>query len=88
MVTFEDDEAGYLRWLLENPTGYVVNSQRPPRPAYLVLHHATCRHISSPTRTNYTTTYQKVCARSKAELERWATNVVGGQLRACQHCQP
>lgn len=44
---FIDNDDGYLNWITANPTGYVVNCNRYPRAAYLVLHRATCWTISA-----------------------------------------
>ena len=84
---FRDDDAGYERWLAENPGGYVVNARRTPRADYLKLHRAWCRHISSlqPGATTWTSgDYIKVCGRRLDEVERWARSHVGGGLdRGC-----
>jgi len=38
---FVNDD-GYLRWLAQNPDGFVVNSNRVPVSSYLILHRASC----------------------------------------------
>jgi hypothetical protein len=38
----------YQRWLGENRNGFVVNTTRDYSPDYMVLHRASCRHISEP----------------------------------------
>jgi len=87
--TFVNDDDGYLKWLRQNPTGFVVNSFAWPSPKYLILHRATCGTISTPTRTNWTTTgYIKKCAPHRSELEKWAANEVRGRLNHCQICNP
>jgi hypothetical protein len=73
MITFikEDDE--YLRWLDENPVGWVVNANRRPVPSYLIVHRATCAHISTDERENWTTNqYIKICSHEYDELKDWA----------------
>jgi len=86
---FVDDEAGYLGWLQANPNGFVVNSERVPRPAYLVLHRVLCPHINSPNKSNWTTTgYIKTCSLDIDALSRWAREAVGGDLKPCGACKP
>ena len=86
---FVDDDEGYLRWLRENPAGLVVNSHRVPVAGYLVLHRASCKHINSPNRTNWTTTgYIKTCLRDGAALADWAKRETGGSLSPCGACKP
>ena len=41
MVTFLEDDAGYLNWLNTHPDDFVLNTYRNLAPAYLMLHHAT-----------------------------------------------
>lgn len=87
-VSFVDDEAEYLRWLDEHPDGYVVNHHRNAGPAYLKLHRATCRSISTDKRTNYTTrAYAKTCSDTRADLDSWARSI-GGELSECPGCKP
>jgi serine/threonine protein kinase len=44
---FIGNDDAYLRWLSENPSGYVVNTHRSVNPNYMVLHRATCGMIKS-----------------------------------------
>lgn len=86
---FVNDDKAYLRWLTQNPNGLVVNSYLHPSPDYLMLHRANCWTISTPTRTNWTTTgYIKICSLNRMELEGWAEKEVCGQLRHCHICNP
>jgi len=39
LTHFVNDD-GYLRWLAQNPNGFVVNSNRVPVSSYLILHRA------------------------------------------------
>jgi len=74
---FRDDEAGYHRWLLRHPAGFVINTSRQPTSSYLILHLAECRTISEG--DNFTTTdLCKVCSDEKWELTSWARDEVGG----------
>lgn len=90
MVTsFIDQEQEYLDWIAAHPAGYVVNHYRKPSAAYLKLHRATCRSISTDRWTNYTTrTYAKTCSDSRPDLERWARTETGGILDDCRQCNP
>jgi len=88
MEHFVDAEESYLSWLIENPSGFVVNSRRKPTPDYLVLHKSKCSMISSPNIQNYTTTsYVKFCSNSLNELKDLARKM-GGSLKKCKICNP
>jgi hypothetical protein len=89
MQIFIDDDDGYLRWLAEHPAGYVVNSYRRPCSTYLVLHRASCPHISTAARTNWTTTgYIKICAAHRERLATWARQETGEGPKGCGVCKP
>jgi hypothetical protein len=91
VLEFRDDEAGYLEWIRRHVGGFVVNCDRSPSPNYLVLHRATCFHISvevdfmgpAPWTGGG---YIKVCSASRRSLEDWASEKVGGQLDPCSRC--
>ena len=87
---FINDEFGYLDWIGNNPQGFVVNCERNPTPAYLVLHIAICLTITgTPANGEYwTRDYIKVCSLSKEELDEWARKEVGGELHPCGICKP
>lgn len=87
MQDFVDDDPGYLAWLTAHPAGLVLNTYRRPTPAYLVLHHATCRSISVlPTNGSaWTKDYRKFCG-ERGELESYARNEVGGDTHPCGQC--
>lgn len=88
-VQFRNDDAGYLRWLEANPNGFVVNSSTNPRPNYLILHRASCKHISSANWSNWTTgDFIKTCSPNIDPLSRWARQDVGGELQPCGMCKP
>ncbi len=85
---FTDAESNYLEWLAAHPRGYVLNSERRPRPSNLVLHRASCKSISTSW-SNYTTRdYIKTCSDSRDELRQWASHTVGGEPRDCSLCKP
>src|SRR5271165_6643172 len=86
---FVNDDEGYVRWLTDNPRGFVVNSHRRPVSTYLNLHRASCNHIRPPAYTNFTTTdYIKTCSTEVAALAEWARREVGGDLDPCGICKP
>ena len=85
---FQDAESDYLAWLAAHAEGYVLNSQRHPKPNNLVLHRARCKSISTSW-SNYTTRdYIKTCSGSRDELSAWASREVGGLPRDCVLCKP
>ncbi len=90
LVTFIDDEGGYLAWVRDHPRGYVVNTRRTPTAAYLKLHRATCAFVSGtpPRGAVWTKDYSKVCAQERAVLDAWARESLGATLAACSHCAP
>jgi hypothetical protein len=87
---FRDDDEGYLDWLRRHPDGLVLNCDRSPRSAYLVLHRATCRTIEgTPARgTAWTGPYIKACTVSGDALAEWAVQATGGALQPCKLCRP
>jgi len=88
-IQFVNDDDGYNSWLQENPSGFVVNSERSPKSSYLILHKAACRHINSSARSNWTTTdYIKTCSNDVSKLEAWALQRTGGSLQCCGACKP
>jgi hypothetical protein len=46
LVTFVDDDPGYIQWVRDHPDGFVLNSYRRPTANYLVLHRARCYSIN------------------------------------------
>ena len=90
MSKFIDDDAGYLQWAKNHPSGFVLNCERKPRAAYLILHRSTCLHITEagPQATRWTADYIKVCSENMGPLVGWAEVETGGQPTACQTCAP
>lgn len=89
MILVINDDDAYLRWLETNPDGFVLNTRNPPSPDYVMLHRAKCLDISTPKRSNWTTTgYLKVCSNDIAELEGWIAQTTGGQMTPCKRCKP
>jgi hypothetical protein len=91
MRIFEDDAAGYLAWVESHQHGLVVNTTRKPDPRYLMLHRASCGTIrGKPARGDRWTTGQfiKACSETRAALDHWARQTVGGELTPCRLCHP
>jgi hypothetical protein len=87
MIIFIEDDEAYLHWIDQNRAGFVVNAQRQPTPAYLILHRATCAQISTATRTNWTSgQYIKICSANLDQLHIWAQHQVGGEIKPCGIC--
>jgi hypothetical protein len=80
VLIFRDDDALYLRWISDHPTGYVVNAGRNPKASYLKLHRATCTWMSGRGKPGAYTErdYIKICSTSLDALEQWAREKVGG----------
>jgi len=94
MEIFRNDEQGYFDWIAKHPDGFVLNSERKPVPRYLVLHTASCGHISGHTK-NYARNastgrnYIKICSESIQEIEVWTLSIGAAQFSAiCKDCQP
>jgi hypothetical protein len=82
---FRDDDRGFFQWLDDYPDGYFINSERNPKPTYLVLHRPTCKHFDrGPVR--WTKDYIKICSPDRSELEEWASSAVGGEVTLCRTC--
>ena len=83
VILFEDDEAGYLRWINEHPDGYVVNTRRWFDPDYLVLHRASCSSIKIHRNMHddpggFTErNYRKLCSASLSDLEDHLRKLIG-----------
>lgn len=86
MQHFVDDDAGYQRWLTNQPDGFVVNTYRTPSTVYLVLHRSTCKTISGPPArgSTFMGEYSKVCG-TREDLERFADSL-GGEAKPCLLC--
>ncbi len=88
MFTFDDDEAGYLKWVTTNPHGFVINTPKHPGDFPDMLHRARCSHITTHKRKNYTTTdFKKLCSLDRQELVDWGVRL-SSDFRRCKHCKP
>jgi hypothetical protein len=93
MFDFSDDDDGYLGWLRDSPTGFVLNVRRNPDSNYTVLHRATCATIARPRDDGAYTArgYRKVVASDVDELRSYTRSLGrpdGSFSVACGHCSP
>ena len=93
MQCFENDDAAYLKWIAENPEGFVLNVERSPRPEYLVVHRATCSTIAKARHDGAYTErgYRKIVANELNELRGFARRIGradGSFSKICSHCRP
>lgn len=88
MIYEPDNDADYHRWLDENPSGLVINSdKRRTNPNYPMLHGSLCSHINDKNWPNYTTAaYMKACSLNRAELEGWVERD-GRGMKFCKDCK-
>ena len=96
-IVFKGDEGGYMAWLNAHPHGFVVNSQKKIIPSYLVLHRASCAHISKYTEKarppgGFTERqYIKICAPTINKLRTWVKKngrPDGSFSKECGLCKP
>lgn len=87
IVPFKDDDSGFLAWITNNPDGYLLNTERNPKPSYLILHRSGCPHFKGDS-PNWTKAYIKFCSQEVGELNDWAASSVGGQASRCPSCLP
>ena len=85
MEKFTDDDEGHMRWISNNPDGFVVNVERLERPAYAILHRSSCAFISRDRENGVYTEhrYMKVCGYAKS-----IGRADGSFSKQCGHCQP
>jgi len=86
LTVFRDDDDGFTAWLDEHPGAYFINSERRPKPTYLVLHQPSCQHFTRNPSVHWTRDYIKICSPSRCDLELWATDTVGGEVTLCSAC--
>jgi hypothetical protein len=90
MEIFSNDDKGYLKWLNENPNGYVLRANNPPTAGSLMAHRAKCCAINgNPNRgSEWTKKYIKVCAIRLSEISGWTEENFGYQPSFCSRCSP
>jgi hypothetical protein len=75
---FDNDDKNYLKWLKNNPKGYVISMYRNRSPKNMTLHRATCICISKYTKMarkgGFTERkYIKICLISLREAQKWVS---------------
>lgn len=90
MIIFDNDEAEYLRWVKDHPTGYVINAEK--RGCSIIpfmLHTAKCGHVITKS-TQYTIDDdKKICSLDKQELLDWWDKCAHGfDRKFCKDCKP
>lgn len=90
MMTFTDDDHGYLTWIAEHPKGLVLNTAQNPGLDYLVPHAAACSTISgTPARgESWTRDFIEHCSVHHAERHGFARVEGRGEAQPCGICQP
>ena len=83
---FKDDDDGFYEWMQHNPGGYFLNTERTPKPTYLVLHRSGCSHFDGSPDANWTKTYIKFCSRDRGQLEQWAATTISDDMTLCRSC--
>jgi HB1/ASXL restriction endonuclease-like protein with HTH domain len=83
---FKDDDDGFFEWIQHNPDGYFLNTERNPKPTYLVLHRSGCSHFDGAPEVHWTKAYIKFCARDRDELEQWAATTISDDVTLCGSC--
>ncbi len=86
MPQFTDDDPGYMRWLVRNPNGWVLNADRQPKADYLVLHRSTCWTISRSSVRYTSGDFLKRCDSDPQNLSDWAVSQTGNTPDVCQKC--
>ncbi len=86
MPLFIDDDSGYMRWLDQNPIGWVLNAARQPKADYLVLHRSTCWTISRAGVRYTSGAFLKACHSDLENLEGWAVIQTGNTPVLCKTC--
>ena len=85
MEIFDHDDEGYVAWLKNNPTGYVLNCRQKAQ--YHTLHRAMCKYVNS-TKPSYgaewTSEYKKICATDRASIEKH----IQRKPKYCRTCFP
>lgn len=69
MKIFRRDDAGYMKWLKDNPTGYVLNCRKEGR--FYRLHRANCVYLECKPSSGATTKNKKVCSEDMAFIKKW-----------------
>ena len=96
VIEFIEDEERYLQWVINNLSGYVINTTRSMSPKYMVLHKADCYSIREPAKSakpgGFTErNYIKICSVDIESLRKWVRKhgrADGSFSRECHFCRP
>ena len=86
ITVFRDDDRRFFDWLDAHPNAYFLNSERRPKPTYLVLHRPNCPHFTCDSSSHWTKDYIKICSPGRGDLEEWAAGTLGGDVKLCGTC--
>ena len=90
-MLFKDDDQGFLDWKNAHIDGFVLNTTRTPRSDYLMLHRATCPHLTwRNAEVHWTKDYVKYCSTQVDDLVRWVKQqgIGNPRLTPCRTCKP
>ena len=88
-IFFESDDEGYLDWVNQHPTSFVLNVRKDPDPNYIVLHQASCLSVTRPLTHagGYTgRDYRKIVAETEQELRSAAVHQGRRDGTFSSHC--
>lgn len=98
MHVFDSGDEEYLRWVLANRNGIVINTNPSEESSYVVFHQANCRSINNYQKMHQKNaftqgSYIKVCSSNPAAAVDWAKSRRGrayslGTVRVCKTCNP
>jgi hypothetical protein len=89
MISFNNDDSGYLSWIRDNRSGYVVNRKVNWLAENLIIHRANCRTLRKTGRNGWTTNgHIKACSNDKEKLVKWAKQNFGHTPLPCMNCKP
>jgi len=96
LEVFDKKDDPYLKWMKDNPSGYVINTNRFKSSTYVTLHQSGCytisKYIKGQSKGGYTARdYIKVCSNNPQELFDWALKnrtKVPGIKSYCKKCNP
>ncbi len=93
---FDNGDEEYLKWLRNNPDGYIANTTPSRRSSYFFLHCASCSTITGydlmHRKDGYTKRRNiKIAAQHLSKLVEWGhkNRALGGkEPRRCKVCSP
>ena len=90
IITSSNDEIGYERWLLENPSGFIFNHFGGRSSGDSILHHASCVYLHRTAAEGRRTVYEKRVCSDLGQLiehvDRLGSSAGGWKM--CGVCSP